>query len=97
MGAKSLGLGYWIQACETMKQAKATLEEAEELLRFLENIDEESSFSSRRNHPPPFRRVIFGYILLLQHCADPDQDHLEFKPEIAAAMSSFKSAREDGS
>jgi hypothetical protein len=78
-----------------MKQAKASVEEAEELLRWLEQLDEEARMF-RANPPPEFRRVIFGYLLMLEHCADPDQDVLDFKPEIAAAMSSFKSAREDG-
>jgi len=33
-----------------------------------------------------WRRVVFGYLTLLQNCCDPDATTLEWRPEIAALL-----------
>ena len=39
-----------------------------------------------RKSTPPMRRVVFGYQVLVDNCADPDLDYLEFNPRIKAAL-----------
>lgn len=63
-----------------MKLAKASQQEIDTLMKWLQDHETE------KNPPPPFMRVVFGYETLLQHCADPAADVLEFKPELKAAM-----------
>lgn len=53
-----------------MKQAKATVAEAEKLLRWLQQHDD----------APPYNRTIHGYLLMLEHCADPAKDYIDWKP-----------------
>ncbi len=36
-----------------------------------------------------WRRALLNLVTLLDHCADPDSDTLEFKPEIAEAMEHY--------
>lgn len=53
-----------------MKQAKATVAEAEKLLRWLQQQDD----------APPYNRTIGGYLLMLENCADPAKDYIDWKP-----------------
>jgi hypothetical protein len=75
-----------------MKQAKASKQEAETLLGWLENQDR-----SAQDRPPQFRRTVYGYLLLLENCCDPTKDFLDWKPgqspaEIALLMQELKEA-----
>lgn len=63
-----------------MKLAKASQEEIDRLMRWLQAREKSD------DPPPPFMRVVFGYETLLNHCADPKADVLEFKPDLLAAM-----------
>lgn len=63
-----------------MKLAKASQEEIDRLMSWLQAREQSD------DPPPPFMRVVFGYETLLNNCADPAADVLEFKPELKAAM-----------
>ncbi len=67
-----------------MKQAKASVKEAEELLRWLQARDN-NKFENAKDCPPAFFRVVAGYILLLEQCCDPAKDYLDWKPGHAPA------------
>jgi hypothetical protein len=67
-----------------MKLAKASVEEAEALLRWLQDR-ENAKFENAKDCPPAFSRTIAGYLLLLEHCADPAKDYLDFKPGMSPA------------
>jgi len=57
-----------------MKQAKASVDEAKRLLRWLQTQEEMG------RDPPHFNRTVHGYLLMLEHCADPEKDFIDFKP-----------------
>lgn len=65
-----------------MKQAKASTEEAEALLQWLQKL-ENAKWSNAAMRPPPFMRTICGYLLLKEHCTDPAKDYLDWKPGYA--------------
>ena len=78
-----------------MKMAKASKEEWEKVMRFSNELEEKSldyAVSDKdlgawvRKSTPPMRRVVFGYQVLVDNCADPDLDYLEFNPRIKAAL-----------
>ena len=78
-----------------MKMAKASKEEWEKVMRFSNSLEENIDNSEMddeelgawvRNTAPPMRRVIFGYQVLVDNCADPALDYLEFNPRIKAAL-----------
>ena len=75
-----------------MKQAKASIKEAEALLKWCQN--------QPAGRIPPYARTIHGYLLLLEHCADPEKEYLDFKPgtspqEIAASRERIESLHAD--
>jgi hypothetical protein len=57
-----------------MKQAKASDQEVETLLRWLQRMDETDLT------PPPWARVVFGYQVLKDNVCDPAKDFLDWKP-----------------
>jgi hypothetical protein len=67
-----------------MKLAKASQKEIDTLMRWLQAREKTD------DPPPPYMRIVFGYETLLQNCADPAADVLEFKPELKAAMEDAK-------
>lgn len=67
-----------------MKQRRATIEEAEELLRWLQEQE------AVGNAPPPYAAVVFGYITMHDNCADTDSDVLEFSPRIQEAFAALE-------
>jgi hypothetical protein len=82
-----------------MKMAKATNDEVERAIEFAGKFDQEihgrfalDGMSDEelggwvRDEAPQLSRIIFGYKVLVDNCADPSLDYLEFKPEIKAAM-----------
>jgi len=79
-----------------MKMAKASKEELEVVMRFANELEEKIKWGKMTNeelgawvrHAPCLFRVVFGYQVLVDNCADPNLDHLEFKPEIKAALES---------
>jgi hypothetical protein len=84
----------------TMKMAKASKEEWERVMRFSNELEaniENLNMSDKqlgawvRTNAPCMRRVVFGYQVLVDNCADPNQDVLDFKPEIKAAFAAMES------
>jgi hypothetical protein len=84
-----------------MKMAKASKEEWEKVMRFANELEEEIKYPEKsdkelgawvRNAPCLFR-VVFGYQVLVDNCADPNLNHLEFKPEIKAALESLAATK----
>ena len=82
-----------------MKMAKASKEEWERVMKFTQELQEEIDYPSKsnsdfglwvRNNMPPMTRTVFGYQVLVDNCCDPDSHTLEWKPEIAKAMSKAK-------
>ncbi len=77
-----------------MKMAKASKEEWEAVLRFVNELEEEIKWPQKTNeelgkwvrNAPCMFRVVFGYQVLVDNCTDTNLDHLEFKPEIKAAL-----------
>lgn len=77
-----------------MKMAKASKEECEKVMEFARNLEDEIKYRQMTDgelgawvrKAPPLLRVVFGYQVLVDNCADPNLDYLEFKPEIKAAM-----------
>ena len=67
-----------------MKLAKASAEEAETLLRWLQD-KENAKFENAKDRPPAFSRVIYGFLLLVDQCCDPTKDYLDWKPGYAPA------------
>jgi hypothetical protein len=73
-----------------MKMAKASQAEQDRLIKWLTKLEKSGQ------NMPPWRRVVFGYGVLVENCADPALDYLEFKPEILAAMAAKKAEKIDG-
>jgi hypothetical protein len=77
-----------------MKMAKASKEEWESVMRFAQELEDEIKYPERTDEElgawvrksPCLFRVVFGYQVLVDNCADPNLDHLDFKPEIKAAL-----------
>ncbi len=77
-----------------MQMAKASKEEWEAVMRFANELEEEIKYPKMTDEElgawvreaPCLFRVVFGYQVLVDNCADPNLDHLEFKPEIKAAL-----------
>lgn len=82
----------------SMKMAKASEKDIENLREFLEIIEEYIEKAQMgvldseeedilRNHiqenfPNGWRRVVSGYEVLFENCCDPTLDYLDFKPEL---------------
>ena len=62
-----------------MKQAKASDQEVEDLIRWLQKQDEEK-FLHPELRPPAYARVVYGYQVLKDNCTDPAKDYLDWKP-----------------
>ena len=77
-----------------MKMAKATEEEWDRAMKFAlwvssdeaKELDDEEFGKQVGERCPHLCRIIYGYKVLVDNCADPNLDYLEFKPEIKAAM-----------
>jgi hypothetical protein len=67
-----------------MKQAKASDQEVEDLMRWLQKQDEEK-FLHPELRPPAYARVVFGYQVLKDNCTDPAKDYLDWKPGYSPA------------
>lgn len=78
-----------------MKIAKADAAEIKSVLEFVNKLEDllkyphltkdEELLKLVRN-APPLTRVALGYAVLVDNCADPAQDVLDFKPEIKHAL-----------
>lgn len=77
-----------------MKMAKADKAEWERVMKFVQELEEEIKYPEKtdeelgkwvRNAPCMFR-VVFGYQVLVDNCADPDSDTLEWRPELKALL-----------
>lgn len=91
-----------------IKMAKASTEEVDRLRRFLEHLEEmEDTLTDAREigewvirHLPntPWRRTVEGYSVMFDTACDPDPaiTSLEWKPEIAAAMTAYAKSRDIG-
>lgn len=67
-----------------MKQAKASDEEVQTLLQWLQTQDQEK-FLHPELRPPAYARVVWGYQVLKDNCTDPAKDYLDWKPGYAPA------------
>jgi len=81
-----------------MKMAKADKQEWESVMRFVNELEQEIKWPEKTDEElgawvrkaPVLTRVVFGYQVLVDNCADPNLDHLDFKPEIKAAMEAYE-------
>jgi len=79
-----------------MKMAKAPRGEWERVMKFAQELEHEIKYREKTNEQlgawvrkaPPLFRVIFGYQVLVDNCCDPNEDILEFKPELRAIAES---------
>ena len=82
-----------------MKVAKASREEQEQVLRFVQKLEDEikypemsdtqlAEFVRETLDDLNLFRVAFGYMVLVDNCCDPSADALEWKPELKAVMES---------
>lgn len=77
-----------------MKMAKASKAEWEQVMRWVNELEEEIQYPSKSNeelgawvrNAPCLFRVVFGYQVLVDNCADAALDYLEFNPTIKAAL-----------
>ena len=60
-----------------MKQAKASEAEWQQLVDWFNGLE-----SSGKVQMVSWRRVVFGYAMLVENCCDPTKDFLEWKPGI---------------
>lgn len=73
-----------------MKQARATHAEWEKLIAWFDAREDAGEPC------PEWRRVVFGYDVLLSNAADPAKDYLDFKPGTSPAeIAALKSERDD--
>jgi len=63
-----------------MKMSKASDKEWQAL------VDYFNAMENRDEAVPQWRRVVFGFRVVVDNACDPDKDTLEFKPEIGEAM-----------
>ena len=63
-----------------MKMSKASDKEWQAL------VDYFNSMENRDEAVPQWRRVVFGFRVVVDNACDPNADTLEFKPEICEAM-----------
>ena len=76
--------------------AKAPKDERESVMRFAQELEDEIKYRNMTDEElgawvrkaPCLFRVVFGYQVLVDNCADPNLDYLDFKPEIKAALES---------
>lgn len=81
-----------------MKLAKASQEEIDTLMRWLQDR-EAAKFEDAKHRPPAFMRVVFGYETLVNNVCDTAKDYLDWKPgtspsEIAALRAENASLRQ---
>ena len=77
-----------------MKMAKADKTEWEAVMRFANELEEEIKYRHMTDEElgawarkaPCLFRVVFGYQTLVDNCADPNLDYLDFNPEIKRVM-----------
>ena len=60
-----------------MKMAKASEQERQALIDWFNLMEEEGKIDL-----PQWRRVVFGYGVLVENCCDPNDDCLAFKPGL---------------
>lgn len=63
-----------------MKMAKADDKEWESLVAWFNDRE------AKNKAVPQWRRVVFGFRVLVDNCCDPDKTTLEWKPELAAKL-----------
>lgn len=63
-----------------MRQSKASMEEWEALVDWFNKREDEGK------ECPDWRRVVFGYEVLLKHCCDPKKDYLDWNPKLKKLM-----------
>jgi hypothetical protein len=81
-----------------MKMAKASKEEWDKVVAFAQELADEQDYPRMTNeelgkwarNAPPLFRVVFGFMVLVDNCCDPNADTLEWKPEITAAIAAYK-------
>ena len=77
-----------------MKVAKASKEEWEYVMKFVQTLEDEIKYPEKTDEElgawvrkaPCLFRVVFGYQVLVDNCCDPDNDALEWKPELKKLM-----------
>jgi hypothetical protein len=74
-----------------MKMSKASDKEWQAL------VDYFNAMEDRDEAVPQWRRVVFGFRVVVDNACDPDKDTLEFKPEIGEAMDHFAKWKADSS
>ncbi len=85
-----------------MKMAKAPKDEWESVMRFAQELEDEIKYRNMTDEElgawvrkaPCLFRVVFGYQVLVDNCADPNLDYLDFKPEIKAALDGTQRGRD---
>lgn len=76
-----------------MRMAKASESDINTLREFLMKLEElaeedflEALTKEARRVPTGWRRVVEGYVVLVDNVCDPDKNYLDFKPELAALL-----------
>jgi hypothetical protein len=79
-----------------IRMTKASEEDVEVLTEFLQNVEEKLEYkdidyswfeTAVRKVEPHWRRVVFGFEMLLANAADPNKTYIDWKPEIEQALS----------
>lgn len=80
-----------------MKMAKAGYDEWQKCMDFANDLEDQVKELDDaklgrwvREHYVWLGRTLYGYRVLVDNCADPNSDTLEWKPEIAAAIAAYK-------
>lgn len=88
-----------------MKQAKASEADIQAVLDFFDDVEQWIEYTERPDGVsslgelverawlavgPAWRRVVFGYKLLLDNCCDPDAPTLEWRPDLKALLDQAK-------
>lgn len=83
-----------------MKMAKASQEEWQAVMDFVNAIEEKTAWHAEPatdaelaklvRNAPHMSKVVFGYSVLIDNCADPNADTLEFNQEIQAALDAYQ-------
>lgn len=88
-----------------MKMARAPQEQIDALWKFLRKIDSLMDAGESvqlfidknwRKVATVYERILFGYQTLIENCCDQTQSTLEWKPEIEAAIVSYRALKSGG-
>jgi hypothetical protein len=61
-----------------MRMAKASQQDIAELKKYLLKAEQRNA----KDFPYGWRRVVWGYDIMVEQCCDPNLDYLAFKPEL---------------